>query len=380
MLAATVQAVGIASDGSPQNRVAVQVTEVVRVREIAALPYIFFDENSAQIPSRYLNAQPGQARDPLSRYRAMLATLGERLAATPDQQLTIVGTNANAGDEAGNTTLSRQRAEAVKEYLVSNWGIAPERIRTEARGLPEAPSNSAYAEGREENRRAEIVADGALLRPLRIADTTRTITSPGFQFQNSIRAEAGVAGWEISADINGRQIRRLRGQLQPPATLNEQFTPEELARLAEGGKAIGYSMTVSDSAGQTISTDAGTLPVEVNRASREEAGEGATLQELGEVVVFDFNSARLRTEGRLALARLRERLPKGASIAIRGYADETGDPAVNMRLSTARARAVAAEFRDFTVTIEEPQSSVTLFPNDTPEGRFYSRTVRVRLQ
>ena len=64
----------------------------------------------------------------------MLATLGERLAAAPDQQITIVGTNANAGNEAGNTALSRQRAEAVKEYLVSNWGIAPER--RQALGLP----------------------------------------------------------------------------------------------------------------------------------------------------------------------------------------------------------------------------------------------------
>lgn len=374
------QAVGIAPDGSTQSRVTVQVAQAIRVREIATLPYIFFDENSAQLPARYLNAQPGDARDPLSRYRAMLGTLGQRLAAAPSQQITIVGTNANVGDEAGNTTLSRQRAQAVKEYLVANWGIAPDRIRTEARGLPETPSNSAYPEGREENRRAEIVADAALLHPLQIADTTRTITSPGLQFQNSIRAEAGVAGWEISASINGRQIRRLRGERQPPAAMNEQFTTQELARLSEGETAIGYSMSVSDSAGQTTTTTAGTLPVEVTRTSVEEAGEGASLQELGEVVVFDFNSARLRTEAKLALARLRERLPKGGSIAIRGYADEIGDPAVNLRLSTARARAVAAEFRDFTVTIEEPQSSTPLFPNDTPEGRFYSRTVRVRVQ
>ncbi len=68
---------------------------------------------------------------------------------------------------------------------------------------------------------------------------------------------------------------------------------------------------------------------------------------------------------------------EGPLLAITGYADETGDVEYNRRLSLARARAVAAELSSFSPVINGAGEDTILYPNDTPEGRFYSRSVRI---
>ncbi|MCU0540118.1 MAG: OmpA family protein, partial [Desulfobacterales bacterium] len=61
------------------------------------------------------------------------------------------------GPEADNLALAQARAETVREYLHRIWAIAPQRMRIEARNLPEAPSAPDTRPGRLENQRVEFV-------------------------------------------------------------------------------------------------------------------------------------------------------------------------------------------------------------------------------
>jgi OOP family OmpA-OmpF porin len=54
-------------------------------------------------------------------------------------------------------TRSEARAEAVKQYLVDRYEIDPSRITTEGVGASQPIASNDTAEGREANRRAEIV-------------------------------------------------------------------------------------------------------------------------------------------------------------------------------------------------------------------------------
>lgn len=70
--------------------------------------------------------------------------------------LTIIGHTDNVGSEADNLILSKKRADAVKNYLVSK-GIADVRINTIGKGESEPLVSNETAQGREKNRRVEFI-------------------------------------------------------------------------------------------------------------------------------------------------------------------------------------------------------------------------------
>jgi OOP family OmpA-OmpF porin len=53
--------------------------------------------------------------------------------------------------------ISRQRAEAIKEYLVKNFGIEPERIEPLGLGSEKPLVSNDSAENMRKNRRVEIL-------------------------------------------------------------------------------------------------------------------------------------------------------------------------------------------------------------------------------
>ena len=52
--------------------------------------------------------------------------------------------------------LSKQRAEAVKEYLMQKYGYPASRMRTVGNGPDKPVETNATTEGREKNRRTDI--------------------------------------------------------------------------------------------------------------------------------------------------------------------------------------------------------------------------------
>ncbi len=74
----------------------------------------------------------------------------------PDLSLRIEGHTDADGEEAYNQELSERRAESVKSYLVSQ-GIAGERLETAGMGESQPVADNDTAEGKQKNRRVELV-------------------------------------------------------------------------------------------------------------------------------------------------------------------------------------------------------------------------------
>jgi len=72
-------------------------------------------------------------------------------------KLTIEGHTDNVGDAASNQTLSEARARAVKETLVSVYGISADRLDAAGFGDSKPAGPNTTAEGRQNNRRVELV-------------------------------------------------------------------------------------------------------------------------------------------------------------------------------------------------------------------------------
>jgi hypothetical protein len=140
------------------------------------LRVVFFDHNSSEIPERYvryanygetLTFEESQSPNPLIHHRNILNVIGQRMQMHPWAALTITGCNSNYAEEEGNLDLSKARAEAVKDYLVNVWRIAPTRLTVESRNLPERASTSSVELGRAENRRVELQSsDAGILKPV----------------------------------------------------------------------------------------------------------------------------------------------------------------------------------------------------------------------
>ncbi|MBL7873588.1 MAG: OmpA family protein [Cyclobacteriaceae bacterium] len=102
---------------------------------------VLFDVNS-----------PALKKDFTSQLDTLVGLLKKKLTT----QVFIIGHTDNTGREAYNMRLSTSRAEAVGVYLIDK-GIDPTRITFEGKGSAEPIGDNTFEEGRQKNRRVEII-------------------------------------------------------------------------------------------------------------------------------------------------------------------------------------------------------------------------------
>ncbi|HKG92392.1 MAG TPA: OmpA family protein [Gemmatimonadaceae bacterium] len=126
------------------------VAEITNLREtsrgiVISLSDILFDVNKATLKSG-ASANVGR-----------IATI---LAQYPDKQISVEGHTDATGSDAYNQKLSEDRAASVREALVAG-GVDASKISSRGFGKTQPVATNATAEGRQQNRRVEIVVLGA---------------------------------------------------------------------------------------------------------------------------------------------------------------------------------------------------------------------------
>jgi OOP family OmpA-OmpF porin len=86
-----------------------------------------------------------------------LKEIGEMLKEHPDLKLTIEGHTDNVGSADANQQLSTQRAAAVKSFLVATYNVDASRLQSAGMGANKPVAPNTTAEGRQQNRRVELV-------------------------------------------------------------------------------------------------------------------------------------------------------------------------------------------------------------------------------
>lgn len=86
---------------------------------------------------------------------AELTELKEYLELKPELRIEIAGHTDNVGSDESNMTLSQNRSESVKRWLVNN-GIPSSRIVAKGYGETRPRASNETAEGRQKNRRTEV--------------------------------------------------------------------------------------------------------------------------------------------------------------------------------------------------------------------------------
>jgi outer membrane protein OmpA-like peptidoglycan-associated protein len=91
-----------------------------------------------------------------------LAKLAGIIQAHPGLHLAIEGHTDNIGSDEANMKLSQQRADAVRDFLTQQ-GLPPDILTSEGLGKADPVADNSSSEGRQKNRRVEIIVSGEVI-------------------------------------------------------------------------------------------------------------------------------------------------------------------------------------------------------------------------
>lgn len=363
-------------DEKPVEKITV---EVYRSRQLRALlPYIFFDENSATIPSRYIQIDNQSAKNftfkellgknTVETYYHVLNIIGKRMQDFPNTSITLIGCNSNQGKEKNNKKLSQQRADVVKNYLVNVWNIEPNRIKTIARNLPEKPSNPKDPDGIVENRRVEITSDyWEIIEPIMIEDVIKKINPGNILVKQEINSPKPITDLKLNISTQNTTIRNVP-KITPNTNVEIDLENQNLLPIIDTLKAY---LQVSNE-DETMVSDFNKIPIEV-------VNKDISLNYYN-LILFDFDKSELGRGNTRIADFIRGDIKQNSKIKVSGFTDRIGDENYNKRLSTERARSTANKLNIPNVSFEGVGEEKLLYDNSLPEGRFYCRTVLVEVE
>lgn len=387
ILAADIRAIALDNNGV-EVPLQVVVEEYISTQLRPILNYVFFENNSSELPQRYSQYSSSTQNEftvenlygyeTLRLYRQILNIIGRRLQDNPTAKITLVGCNSDVGLEMNNQELSRARAETVRNYLRDIWGIAETRMKIQVRNLPDKNSNNSTEDGNEENRRVEILSDNwKIIEPVLTTDTLRVVSPPNIRFIPTVNSQAGLSSWSIPVLQSGVSLTGFSGGSVIDSSYEWDLTKEKPSTLGNLRK-INYSITASDKSGQTTTSPSKSFSVTQRTIQRKrEEDKADTIFSRYSLILFDFDNAGLNRTNIRITEFIKDKISKEQNITVLGYTDRIGAPEYNLQLSESRARTTAKAIGITNAVIKGIGGAELLYDNNLPEGRFYCRTVTI---
>lgn len=347
--------------------------EVVTGNQLRAEPPIvnavFFDSASARVPLSYRRSIDGSnaGTDAVLAHAWVLPRIAAIVRENSEARIVLEGSTCGSPWENEGAALAMRRADAVKALLVE-MGVAPESVTTRGTIQPRVVSNNEYSAGREENRRVEITLLNAPLQ--RWVNTEQFAEARGV-----INVRARYQGGDPAAQpksmvvsIDGTDTLVSASFIQGGISLALPLKPDQIKLpvhvTASAGGVFGQRDTVLD----------------VTKLPRRRI----TLQtdQFDAVLRFDYNSSDLSDDVKGLLKQLAEQLPNGATVIIESSADALGTEVRNKILTDQRGKNTEQYLR----SVANKQINITTatrqekFSDQTPQGRFLNRSIRLQVQ
>jgi outer membrane protein OmpA-like peptidoglycan-associated protein len=386
---AAIAARAVMADGSVRNTFTINVSTQFVTEALPVLPVVFFDARDIALARRYHQvADPAQydeakiAPRTTDVHHEILNIIGKRLQDNAALTIRLRG-HADPTTESGDCDMARKRAESIRTYLTTVWGIAADRIQNiTASGncAPEKLTRQQSEEGYSENRRVEIESDDlSILAPVgrRRFNEARAVDPPKLLFDPSGTSTKYVTSWKIEAKSGNTTLFSKDGQGVPTSVVQDLTTTQ--ADMMKDGEPVTVELSVqairgvSKTASATLAVKRDTLATEFERLT---------------LTLFDVASDKVTPVAEEQIRRFVEVVPAGSIVSVRGFADMLGNATFNRELSQRRATAVCATIQRYLkkrVTLKCDEVRTDRFPPGiesymTPEERFLSRTVQIEVK
>lgn len=365
------------------------------------LNYVFFDEGKSNIPERYImfeNADQTKIFSDtaiyggtLDKYYHMMNIYGYRLQRNPNVKIKIVGCNdGESKSEKNNTELSKQRATNVYNYFKNVWNIPENRMELKFQNKPDLPTNTKVDSiGIYENRRVEIIT------------TEWEVAKPVFDIGSVTEPQPINMDFLLTNGIEDEIVERRRIEIQ--------YGKNEWNTLTEVGKTdpkknwnwknnkgkypiseepFNAQLVVTTNSGAECRSDVITIPViQISTDKMRTEFTADSTREIYNLILFPFDRSDAGPiNERIMNDYVYGRVYPSSVVEVEGHTDVVGLYDHNKKLSDRRSEYVKnginkkskgnyGALSNRGVGEEEP-----LYTNELPEGRFYNRTVQVRIK
>ncbi len=362
--------------------------EIINNRLTPLLNYVFFDQNSSVLPTRYnrlsdsdkekFSVDKLHSAGTLDRYYHLLNIVGRRMTSKPEAKITLTGCISGEPAEKDNPSLAKSRADIVYDYLLNTWKISPDRMKVTSRKLPSHPSNEQLPDGSEENRRVEISSnDLDILAPVFTSDTSLKPLYPSIILRPNIENRANVKEYSTQLAQSGTVISEESSKSKLPKAIELKIEEHKINR--KGAQPLDISLHIENSTGETADAEQ-SVPIKVISVAKSNSERrGTKIIDQYSLILFEFDNADILQENQRIINFIKERLPSVAKVTVTGTTDRMGEEAHNKQLSERRASsaAKALSLKNSSAQIQGAGEDTRTYTNDLPEGRFYSRTVNI---
>jgi outer membrane protein OmpA-like peptidoglycan-associated protein len=376
-----------------------------KVKETFALRNsVFFNQGSTEIPNRYTlisstqatafkegqlqqeqpdNLNNGRSARQLAVYHNILNILGDRLRANPTSTIALSGASDN------NLAEGKLMAENVKQYLVTTFGINPNRISTEGRDKPLIPSEQPGATKelallREGDRRVDIVSTSPellmqvggvaspFLKPVQITAVQQDPLDSYVLF-NAAGAEDLMKSWTVEVTDEQGTVQRYGPYTKDQASISGKTI---LGNNTQGNYKI--MMLGETKSGHSIKKESSVSLMKMDDPKQEG---------LRYSILFDFDKSKtIASYEKFLTDVVTPLIPENGTVIIHGHTDIIGDEKYNKSLSFERANSAQKIIEgalskagkkgvNFQTLGFGEDASNAPFENNLPEERFYNRTV-----
>jgi outer membrane protein OmpA-like peptidoglycan-associated protein len=384
LLRGTIRGIIIDSNGKQLNPQIFRVNNIISSNITALMNNIFFDPGSVEIPKRYIQLSPNETErfelsvldgaGTLGVYYQILNVLAKRMITDPTSTISLTGCLSGSESEKDQIQLAQQRAENVKTYLTSVWQIDPKRIKVQYRNLPENHSNTNNEDGFAENRRVEITSNSqSIFSLLSFMDTTRTTNIAAMNISARAQSEGSIEEWNIVISQGNKTLKEFTDIGEIPSAPLVWNINEDKGNIPRGKGLLSLTLFARDREGKKIRIDGSPIVVEQLYNQKDRI---VTFS----LITFKYNESTVDESNMAIVELIKSRLDPRSIVTIEGYTDRTGNPDYNLKLSDSRAKEVARLLKLPSDIAVGKGNNQILYNNDLPEGRIYSRTVRVTIE
>jgi|GEM_PF-5812346 len=371
--AISIKAVGIDEDGIEKPLARIKLKEYISTEIRPLLPYIFFEKDSSSLPQQYqkngVNTM-SQVYAPEVYYR-VLDTVADRVTRAGGR-IELIGSYTQ--DEREEVAL--RRTESVRDYFIQSRissdkiSIKTMKLEAEGKGVDSDIDLRKF-----DLRRVEIKTEGVNgTDVVFLRDTIKLSNPPRIRLYPRIESES-ITDWRIELYNEGRIVKSFSGTADVPESLVWHIEREQNEIIGISGD---IDIVFEINSGNDRFTARNKIPFtqELLTEKRVER-EGRYIIGRYELILFDFNSAELSQEHLKILDLIKKDLRPESKLVIEGFTDIIGDTQLNLRLAKRRAEAVANFFQGYDTVTKALGENIEFYDNLRPEGRMYSRTVRI---
>ena len=350
------------------------------------VPVVFYDANSAEINSFYINNFNKSTFDEANLdinsmvyQKNLLNIIGKRLSNSPNSTIEIRG-YIDSATEGNNCDLAKSRAIAVKDYLIKKWGINADQINigTTKKCTPPEPTTSKNDSGYADNRRIEIYSEDAILGPIvrKHFLEPKAVNPPSITFDPTGSTTKGIDYWKL---------RILQGDSIIYTDEGNGFPGRKEFPISNGDfrKIFNNSPLFVEFSMKDFENQVSSVNKKINVIADTNQYE---LQRLS-LILFGVSSEQLSQKAKNDIKSFVKEIKPESIINITGYTDILGSETLNKQLSSKRAQNTAQYIHQIAPSINIDKVT-GLASSEYPPGiqsyslpveRFLSRTVFIEV-